>query len=490
MTSPHDHSATSPTPPPHERGVFCNRTLNLRSIGAIGYDMDYTLIHYDIEAWERRAYEHLRQRLADAGWPVGGLEFEKDLSIRGLVIDLELGNVVKANRFGYVKRAFHGTRPLEFEEQRRTYARTVVDLAEPRWVFLNTLFSLSEACMLAQLVDLLDARALPEVLGYADLYRRVKRALDQTHMEGQLKAEIIANPDAYVRADPELPLALLDQKAAGKKLMVITNSEWGYTSAMMAYAFDRFLPGGMTWRGLFDVVIVGAQKPDFFLHSSPLFEVVSDDGLLRPTVRGLEPGKAYLGGHVGLVERMLGLSGDEILYVGDHIYTDVHVSKSVRRWRTALILRELEEEMRVTEAARADERRLNDLMGDKERLEQQHCAARVALARLRAGHGPKPTEDDAAIAHRVSSLRAEIAALDETIAPLARAQSELCSPRWGLMLWAGNDKSHLARQLERHADIYTSRVSNFLFPTPYAYFRSPRGSLPHDVSPSRENGGL
>ena len=32
---------------------------------------------------------------------------------------------------------------LPFEVQRRIYARTVVDLSEPRWVFLNTMFSLS-----------------------------------------------------------------------------------------------------------------------------------------------------------------------------------------------------------------------------------------------------------------------------------------------------------------------------------------------------------
>ena len=65
--------------------------------------------------------------------------------MRGLVIDTQLGNLVKADRFGYVKRAYHGTTRLEFEEQRGRYARTLVDLAEPRWVFLNTFFSLSEA---------------------------------------------------------------------------------------------------------------------------------------------------------------------------------------------------------------------------------------------------------------------------------------------------------------------------------------------------------
>ena len=28
-----------------ERAVYCNRTLNLRSIKCIGYDLDYTLLH-------------------------------------------------------------------------------------------------------------------------------------------------------------------------------------------------------------------------------------------------------------------------------------------------------------------------------------------------------------------------------------------------------------------------------------------------------------
>jgi 5'-nucleotidase len=56
---------------------------------------------------------------------------------------------------------------------------------------------------------------------------------------------------------------------------------------------------------------------------------------------------------------------------------------------------------------------------------------------------------------------------------------------------AGNDKSHLARQVERYADVYTSRVANFLSQTPYVYMRSLRGSLPHDptVGPAPDKGG-
>jgi hypothetical protein len=85
-----------------ERGIFCNRTLNLRAIKAIGYDMDYTLIHYRSEQWELRAYEYVRQKLVQQNWPVDDLQFEPDRVVRGLIIDLELGNIVKANRFGYV----------------------------------------------------------------------------------------------------------------------------------------------------------------------------------------------------------------------------------------------------------------------------------------------------------------------------------------------------------------------------------------------------
>ncbi len=57
------------------------------------------------------------------------------------------------------------------------------------------------------------------------------------------------------------------------------------------------------------------------------------------------------------MEAYLGLSGEEILYVGDHIFADVHVSKSMLRWRTALILRELEEEVAALEAFRAQRAR-------------------------------------------------------------------------------------------------------------------------------------
>ena len=465
--------------PPRSRGIFCNRTLNLRSIRAIGYDMDYTLIHYRVEEWERRAFEHLRRKLAERGWPVAELRFDPADVMRGLILDTERGNVVKANRFGYVKRAAHGTRMLGFESQRDEYARVQVDLAERRWVFLNTLFTVSEACMYAQLVDLLDAGRLPGVLGYADLYRQVRASLDEAHVEGELKAEILADPTRFVEPDPEAPLALLDQRRAGKKLLLITNSDWSYTRALMAHAFDSHLPNGVTWRDLFNLVIVAARKPEFFDEDAPAFEVAHDTGLVKPVRRLGEEG-VYLGGNAALVEEALGSSGDQILYVGDHLFSDVHASKNVVRWRTALILRELEQELAALEGARAQQDQLAGLMQDKERLEFDHAQLRIAIQRKRGGYGPAPRTSVGALERQANDIRSQLSELDERIAPLAEESATTSNPRWGFLMRTGNDKSYLARQVERYADIYTSRISNFLYQTPFVYLRSPRGSLPHD----------
>jgi HAD superfamily 5'-nucleotidase-like hydrolase len=452
----------------------------MRSINAIGYDMDYTLIHYKVEEWERTAFNHTRDRLVEAGWPVADLEFDPSAVIRGLTIDSELGNLVKPTRFGYVIRGAHGTSPLTFDELRTAYEATFVDLADSRWVFLNTLFSLSEASLFAQLVDRLDRDELPGRMSYADLYEAVRATLDEAHMPGRLKEDILAEPERFVVPDPEVVLTLRDQLEAGKRLLLITNSEWEYTSRIMEYAFDPHLPPGSTWRDLFEAVVVSADKPDFFTATRPLFQVVDEAaGYMRPQIGPLEPGGVFVGGCAPDLEDHLGLHGDEILYVGDHLYSDVSVSKALLRWRTALILRELETEIEAADAFAEDEAELGQLMDRKSDLERALAGARLDQLRHRSGHAD-PTGDPTSSEDRMSELREALSEIDAEIGPLAQASGRQRNELWGPLMRSGNDKSLFARQVERYADVYTSRVSNFLEATPFAYLRAARGSLPHD----------
>ena len=470
-----------PVPVLPERRVWCNRTLNLRAIRAVGYDMDYTLVHYRTADWEGAAFERALGPLERRGWPVGALSFDPASVIQGLAFDLELGNLVKATRFGYVIRAHHGTRSLSFDEQRAAYSSTIVDLSDPRWEFMNTLFSLSEANLFAQLVDLLDAGELPETLGYRDLHRVLRMALDEAHNLSELKTQIMAEPDRFVELDPDLPLTLLDQKIAGKRLLLITNSDWAYTRSMMSYAFDRTLPGPMKWRELFDLVIVEARKPGFFSGRQASYRVTDEDqGLLRPHRSSLEPGHVYVGGDAQLVESSLGLSGAEILYIGDHLFGDVHVSKEMLRWRTGLILREMESEIQAIERSRDPDSRLRELMAGKTELDVRLAQLRLSRQRAQHHYGPGHKASPDALEASIRSVSDQSQELDAKIAPLARASGEMGNPTWGPLMRAGNDKSLFARQVERYADIYTSRVSNFLAQTPFAYLRAARGSLPHD----------
>jgi hypothetical protein len=188
----------------------------------------------------------------------------------------------------------------------------------------------------------------------------------------------------------------------------------------------------------------------------------------------------YVGGDAPLVETSLGLSGAEILYLGDHLFGDVHVSKEMLRWRTGLILRELEPEITAMEKARAADAELRGLMARKTELDARVAQLRLARQRAQHHYGPKPVESPDTIDASLRAVGTESQELDGRIAPLAKAAGELGNPTWGPLMRAGNDKSLFARQVERYADVYTSRVSNFLAATPFAYLRAARGSLPHD----------
>ncbi|KAL5652726.1 hypothetical protein ACJX0J_038184, partial [Zea mays] len=61
---------------------------------------------------------------------------------------------------------------------------------------------------------------------------------------------------------------------AGKKLLLITNSDFHYTNKMMNHAFNRFLPNDVGWRDLFEMVIVSTRKPEFLQLSHPLYEII------------------------------------------------------------------------------------------------------------------------------------------------------------------------------------------------------------------------
>ena len=59
--------------------------------------------------------------------------------------------------------------------------------------------------------------------------------------------------------------------------------------------------------------------------------------MLREALR-MELGGQYAGGNARMVEKVTRCRGEEFLYVGDHIFTDVNMAKRCLSWRTCMIL--------------------------------------------------------------------------------------------------------------------------------------------------------
>ena len=136
------------------------------------------------------------------------------------------------------------------------------------------------------------------------------------------------------------------------------------------------------------------------------------------------------------------------------------------RWRTGLILREMESEIEAMEKSREIEAQLRELMGVKTGVDTKFARLRLERQRLQNHYGPAPSASAAELEAAIRHVTEESQRLDAKIAPLAKCSGEMGNPTWGPLMRAGNDKSLFARQVERYADVYTSRV--FELPCPDA----------------------
>lgn len=184
-----------------------------------------------------------------------------------------------------------------------------------------------------------------------------------------------------------------------------------------------------------------------------------------------------------MVEKLFECDSDDVMYVGDHIFTDVNIAKAYMRWRTALIVREVEEEVIAMDRGRQTSQELSALVKSKEQCANILNHLRTELHRYRSTNQSSlfNAQSEAGLYQTMGRLLTTMVDYDNQIAPMLYQEGSHFNPYWGYLSRAGfNDKSHFMRQIEKYADVYTSRVSNFLRYTPYMYFRSYTHILAHN----------
>ncbi|RWS31983.1 cytosolic purine 5'-nucleotidase-like protein [Leptotrombidium deliense] len=435
----------------HHR-IFVNRSLHLEKIKFFGFDMDYTLAEYKSPHLESVTFRMAVKRLISMGYPdtIAVFEYNPSFPTRGLWFDTLYGNLLKVDPFGNILVAVHGFKFLS----------TIF--------VLNTLFTQPETYLLACVIDYFTNT--PEfkpnstgvthtngnlALPYRSMFQDIRQAFDWVHAKGSLKQETLNNLEKYVNRDDRLPLLFKRMRDNGKKIFLLTNSDYIYTDKIMTYLFDVPSAEKRDWKSYFDYIVCDARKPLFFGEGTILRVVDTKTGALRlGTICGkFEAGQVYSGGSCDVFTQLLGAKGRDVLYVGDHIYGDILKSKKKRGWRTFLVVPELTRELNVWT-------RKKDLF---ERLQEYDVQLGNLYKNLDSSSVDKPD---------LTELRNKIR---ETIHELDMSYGIL-----GSILRCGSRQTHFANQVCRYADIYACSFLNLMY-YPFSYmFRAPAMLMPHE----------
>lgn len=452
--------------------VFVNRILNMKKIKYIGLDMDHTLIRYKTKNFETLVYQLVIEGLIkNKNYPtsIKKFTFNFDDAIRGLVVDSKNGNILKLSRYGAIRQSYHGTKKIDFAEQNQFYRSIYVDLSDPNYMAIDTSFSIAFCVLYGQLVDLKDdmPHALPS---YDVIALDVLNSVDTVHADGSLKQYISQNLDNFVIKEQRVVQGLKRFIRHGKKIFILTNSEYYYSKLLLDYAINPFLEAGECWQDLFEYTIALASKPRFFYDKLRFLRVDSESGNMTNITGKITPG-IYQGGHATKFTHDLALNGDEILYIGDHIYGDILRLKKDCNWRTALVVEELGEEIAAQKRAQPIKKQITTAMTEKKALEQDYINF----------HTKRIDEETNKYDAQLNELQARIAVIDQKITTLLQEQQTFYNPKWERIFRAGAEESYFAYQVDRYACIYMEKLSDLLGLSPLTYFRANRRLLAHDV---------
>jgi HAD superfamily 5'-nucleotidase-like hydrolase len=465
-------------PPAHK--LFALRTLPMGDIRAVGFDMDHTLARYRAPEIDELAFKKSTRLLVrDRGYSPWLLEIVYDpaFAVRGLVLDGLRGNLLKLNRERQVVRACHGSHSLSRPEVDAIYSRRRLSTAAKGFRSIDTLFELPESHLYARMVDGLD-QGLLKAENYLHLFHDVRWAIDTAHRNGEMKAEILAHREFFITREPHLALALDRLKREGKKLFLLTNSDWSFTSGVLGHLLNGQDEARPLWTDYFDLMVVGSRKPLFFTDTPAAVPLAGQ-------------ANAFSGGHASWLEARLQAEGEQILYVGDHIYGDVLRSKKSASWRTLLLVPELERELKLLEAKSSDLRELFRLETARRRAQRRASVLQDQWKRNRARRhvlGPRlSTEAMAALDHEATQLALSAGALHHRVdlltlefRGLLSAVEAAFNPMWGPMFRDRDEQTRFADQIQQFACAYTGRVENLYMVDPQSTVYAPVPTLPHE----------
>ncbi|KAF2885688.1 hypothetical protein ILUMI_20461 [Ignelater luminosus] len=355
-----------------ELSSFTNQKQSIKftDYDCLGFDLDNTICRYKIGSMVKLEYETIAKFLVDKrGYPSDHLmqpiENNLDFMLKGLILDVENGNILHIAPDGHIVHGSHGTKELTKEDLVRCYG------PECRWKVtdefsrdplhtwngpyseqMRTLldyFDMPAGLIFARVVDTLDEKNGGPMKSYSiwpDLLDAMQEMFDKQHFQlnkGGYFNEIKANPDNYIhKCSDELINWFKTLRTHKKLLFLITGSNVDFASHTATNSM------GPNWKELFDIIICFAKKPGFFIGNRPFIGVNGFEETGPVSEADLERGGIYTYGNWnGLYEFLKKHSKHEnpkVVYVGDNLVQDVYTPAVHANCDTVAVCEELEAE--------------------------------------------------------------------------------------------------------------------------------------------------
>ncbi|GAB5363866.1 hypothetical protein AAMO2058_000920200 [Amorphochlora amoebiformis] len=437
--------------------VFANADTSLAHISHYGFDYDYTLATYN-KNLPHLIYDLAKTHLIEKmGYPeeLASLRYNPDFAIRGLHLDKETGMLVKLDQYNKIQLPIYdGTKPVTTAETVSIYGGLRVSKVYARETMhmLKDLFALPEACLYADVIDRL--REMGDTYVESHVVSDVNQTIEITHASELMHKTIASDPGKYIQPDPCLVDYLLRLRHSNRSLFLLTNSPYYFVDAGMKQLVGPYLESHNieSWKHLFDVVIVQANKPSFYQRANKFRKVNPDGSLSLKPVTAFFRGEVYTGGGLEEFHRISRFNESSVIYMGDQIYSDLVEPQRATQWKTAAIIRELGPEME----------KMN------ERGFRSELARLLFVERL--------ISEGQTLQDCVDTLEW----LKEERSNLRMSLKSYINPYFGSTFRTNTCRTAFFYNVGRYADIYTSSINNFLeFSTDYCFYAS-REFFPHE----------
>ncbi|XP_972204.2 5'-nucleotidase domain-containing protein 3 isoform X2 [Tribolium castaneum] len=444
------------------KAVFACNELDLKEVNVYGFDYDYTLACYK-PSMDYVLYNLGRQTLIEQyKYPeeIAQLEYKPGFAVRGLHYDIEKGILLKLDSFLQIQfgSVYKGLTPLSVEEVLKIYKNRIIPIA---YVEGNTKNSSDSHSKMVQLADLFSVPEMGLICNVADyfernhidyhpeiLFRDVKSSVKSSH---PVMHKIVSeNVSEYIESNENLRPFFDRLKSANKNLFLVTNSPYNFVNKGMEMLVGR------DWKDYFDVLIVQARKPRFFTDISRPIRVFDEQSgsHIWDRVTKLEKGVIYYEGTVKQLQDLTGWRGHQVLYFGDHPYSDLADVTLEHGWRTGAIINELTHEIAT----------LNNVEFKKNANWLQ------MLTQLIEDHQDCEDPEEQKILQKWMAERDK----------LRNDIKFVFNPQFGSVFRTYHNPTYFSRRLFRFADIYTSNITNLLNYSVKHTFYPRRGVMPHE----------